>query len=81
MTTLKRYYAGDLAFQAEVYFSSSVDAELKRRDEEMAELKAILQKCDEAMSWDLGGEPLPTLMIEARAAIAKALSTIKGSQS
>ena len=33
-------------------------------------LMKVLDLCDEAMSWDLGGEPLPTLEIEARKAIA-----------
>ena len=40
------------------------------------DLLAALKLCDEAMTWEIGGEPLGTLMLEARnkarAAIAKA---------
>ena len=46
------------------------------------ELLDALKACDEAMTWELGGEPLDTLMIEARkkarAAIAKARGDING---
>jgi hypothetical protein len=41
---------------------------------EIARLREILAKCDEAMSWELGGEPLPTLMLEARKLIKDALA-------
>lgn len=45
-------------------------AEIKRLRAELAECKALLRQCDEAMSWELGGEPLPTLMQECRRKIA-----------
>jgi hypothetical protein len=38
-----------------------------------AGLRSLLRQCDEAMSWDLGGEPLPSLMIAARKAILEEL--------
>lgn len=38
--------------------------------------REALQKCEEAMAWELGGEPLPTLMIEARALAQQALKDI-----
>ena len=43
------------------------EIERLRRRAERAE--AILRQCDEAMMWDVGGEPLPTLMVRAREAI------------
>ena len=45
------------------YLAADVDARI-------AELEKALDKADEAMAFELGGEPLPTLMIEARAMIA-----------
>ena len=45
---------------------SSID----RLTARIAELEKALDKADEAMAFELGGEPLPTLMIEARAMIA-----------
>ena len=37
---------------------------------ENEKLRAALKQCGEAMAWELGGEPIDTLMIEARRAAA-----------
>jgi hypothetical protein len=42
-------------------------AELER---EKAELRKALDMADEAMAFEVGGEPLPTLMVKARERIA-----------
>lgn len=34
--------------------------------EQLDEAQRLLKLCDSAMAWELGGEPLPTLMQEAR---------------
>lgn len=47
--------------------------DIDERDAEIKRLREALQKCDEAMTWELGGEPLDTLMIEARAMARSAL--------
>ena len=53
-------------------YSPSSD-EITRLREENARLRAALKLCDEAMAWCLGGEPIDTLMIQARHAAAAAL--------
>lgn len=40
-------------------------------------LREALLKCIEAMDWEIGGEPLPTLMIAARDAARAALEGVK----
>ena len=45
-----------------------VAKEITRLREENARLREALKLCDEAMAWCLGGEPIDTLMIEARLA-------------
>ena len=45
----------------------------RRAMDEINKLRAALKQCDEAMAWELGGEPIDTLMIEARRAAAAAL--------
>ena len=40
----------------------------RRAMDEINKLRAALKQCDEAMAWELGGEPIDTLMIEARRA-------------
>ena len=42
-----------------------------------AELVEALRKCDEAMAWDLGGEPMDTLMVNARNAARAALTKVE----
>ena len=44
-----------------------------------AELVRALRKCDEAMTWELGGEPLDTLMTDARNAARAALAKVEAS--
>ena len=40
----------------------------RRAMDEINKLRAALKQRDEAMAWELGGEPIDTLMIEARRA-------------
>ncbi len=46
----------------------------------IAELVEALKLADEAMMWDVGGEPMPTKEIEARTKIKKVLEKVKGMQ-
>ena len=43
-----------------------------------AELLEALKQCDEAMTWELGGEPLDNLMIAARKAARAAIAKAEG---
>jgi len=43
--------------------------EMKTLETKIAKADAVILKCKEAMTWDIGGEPLPTLEIAALAAI------------
>lgn len=45
----------------------------RRAMDEINKLRAALKQCDEAMAWELGGEPIDTLMIEARRAARAAI--------
>ena len=47
-------------------FLQQTIAELRSK---LAKADAVILKCKEAMTWDIGGEPLPTLEIAALAAI------------
>ena len=55
----------------------NVQAELRRLDEVNAQLLEALEAADEAMAWELGGEPLDTLMIAARAKARAAIAAAK----
>ena len=57
-------------------YDSAIAAELRRLHALNAELVGALRKCDEAMAWDLGGEPLDTLMTDARNAARAALAKV-----
>ena len=48
------------------------------KDRTIQELVTVLKQCDEAMTWELGGEPLPTLMIAARTAARAAIAKAEG---
>ena len=60
-------------------YDSAIAAELRRLHALNAELVEALRKCDEAMTWDLGGEPMDTLMVNARNAARAALSKMEES--
>ena len=45
----------------------------RRTMDEINKLRAALKQYDEAMAWELGGEPIDTLMIDARRAAGAAL--------
>jgi len=45
-----------------------------------AELVEALRKCDEAMTWELGGEPIDTLMVDARNAARAVLAKVEASK-
>ena len=49
-------------------------------EERNAVLVEALRKCDEAMAWDLGGEPMDTLMVNARNAARAALAKVETSK-
>lgn len=40
-------------------------------EEKLAAANALIEQCKEAMTWEIGGEPLPTLMIAALTAIER----------
>ena len=44
------------------------------------DLLEALRKCDEAMTWELGGEPLDTLMTDARNSARAALAKVEASK-
>jgi len=48
---------------------AQLEKDFDRRNEKLAKADAVILKCKEAMTWDIGGEPLPTLEIAALAAI------------
>ena len=62
-----------IEIKAAVNFAEAYHAEMR---EKLQAAVCALKKSDEAMAWELGGEPLPTLMIKARELCQKALEKI-----
>ena len=59
---------------------AEIVAELRRLHTLNAELVEALRKCDEAMTWELGGEPIDTLMVDARNAARAVLAKVEASK-
>lgn len=69
-TSIERSYAERIASfldQMEPMFPNpQAAAELRRLDQLNVELLEALQLCSEALTWELGGEPLESLCVEAQ---------------